>query len=94
MIATNKTDIIETDQAAPIFQVSNYTEGEEPDIVNLLMREMSGWPFHNIKCSPLEHWMWKHIDSPTGLMNVVVARSHGKIVGCNHSHTNLSLIHI
>jgi hypothetical protein len=70
-------------------QVSYYKNGEETEIVKLLGQAMNGWPVHKTNCDPEEHWRWKHLDTPTGHVYVVIASVDGKIVGCDHVHSNI-----
>jgi predicted N-acetyltransferase YhbS len=61
-----------------------YREGDEKQIVELLVKVFDGWPCFDIGCSPLDHWRWKHRDNPTKRMVAAVAEVDGRIVGCFH----------
>ena len=66
-----------------MMEYSTYCEGDETGLVNLLEEVFGGWTKFDIPVSPLEHWKWKHLYSPTqGIISL--ARDGDKIVGCSH----------
>jgi hypothetical protein len=58
-----------------------YEKGDEVEIVPLLVSVFGRWPNFDIKCSPLEHWMWKYFDNPYNMMSTSVSVDCNKIVG-------------
>lgn len=67
------------------FSVRPYRPGDEEGIVKLLALAFKGWPHFDIKCSPLDHWRWKHEDNPLGKSIISVAVCDDEIIGCIHS---------
>jgi len=67
------------------FEVRPSRHGDEEEIVQLLELVFDGWPHMDLQCSPLEHWMWKHIDNPFKKNIVMVAERNGGIIGTNHT---------
>jgi hypothetical protein len=64
--------------------VRPYRNGDEEEVVELLIRVFKGWPHFDLQCTPLDHWRWKHEDNPTKIKVAAVSESNGKIVGCFH----------
>lgn len=67
------------------FEIRPFQQGDEHEIVRLLQLVFKGWPHFDIPCTPLEHWIWKHIDNPVGQSVIVVAESGNEIIGCIHN---------
>jgi hypothetical protein len=67
------------------YEVRMYRPGDEAGIVDLLGLVFGGWPHIDLDCSPLEHWRWKYLANPMGLLTVSVAISGGKVIGCFHN---------
>ncbi len=64
-------------------KIHTYHIGDEIQIVNLLKMVFNGWPRFDVQSPSLEHWKWKHLESPNKSI-VVVAESDDKIIGCWH----------
>ncbi|MBN2334317.1 hypothetical protein JXL21_02075 [Candidatus Bathyarchaeota archaeon] len=65
-------------------EYSSYCKGDEDGVVNLLTEVFDGWPKFDLPVSPVEHWKWKYLDSPTkGL--ITLAKDEGRVVGCSHT---------
>jgi GNAT superfamily N-acetyltransferase len=62
-----------------------YERGDEDQIVELLRLCIEGWPGFDLKCTPKEHWKWKYLDNPYGMISTCVAVNEGEIVGVNHA---------
>jgi hypothetical protein len=67
------------------YVVRPYHPGDEEGIVELLELAFNGWPHFDLKCTPLDHWRWKHNDNPNGKSIISVAVSDDRIIGCVHS---------
>lgn len=67
------------------YTVRRYREGDEEDIVKLLVSVFDGWPHFDLHCSPLDHWKWKYEQTPTEMNSISVAVCQGKIIGVDHS---------
>jgi len=67
------------------YTVRPYHPGDEEGIVELLELAFNGWPHFDLKCTPLDHWRWKHKENPIGKSIISVAVSDDKIIGCVHS---------
>jgi hypothetical protein len=64
-------------------EFSYYLDGDEAGIVDLLVEVFGRWPNFDIPVSPLKHWKWKYLDSPTqGIVSL--AMDGDKIIGCSH----------
>jgi hypothetical protein len=66
------------------YVVRPYQEGDEGGITELLVHVFEGWPKFDLKCKPIDHWMWKHRDNPLGKSIIIVAEKKGEIIGCAH----------
>lgn len=64
-------------------KIRRYNQGDEAQIVDLLNLVFTNWPRIDLKVSSLEHWIWKHRDSPCKSI-VTVAESNEEIIGCWH----------
>ncbi|MHA2239144.1 MAG: GNAT family N-acetyltransferase [Candidatus Hodarchaeales archaeon] len=67
---------------------SSYKQGDEKFIVDFLELIFEGWPNKDLDCIPIEHWNWKYLDNPTGLLNVNLAWKENELVGCDHVSYN------
>ena len=64
------------------FTVRYYQDGDEDQLVPLLVLIFEDWPRFDLRCTKKEHWKWKLKDTPTNIESVVVAETdEGKIIG-------------
>ena len=66
------------------YNIRHYQEGDENQIVPLLILAFKTWPFYDITCSPIDHWKWRYLDNPKGSMLLEI--THGeKIIATGHN---------
>ncbi|MBD3205917.1 hypothetical protein GF319_06190, partial [Candidatus Bathyarchaeota archaeon] len=66
------------------YETRLYKEGDEEGIIPLLELVFDSWPRFDLSCSKREHWIWKFVDTPTGLNEVFVAETpDGEIIGAS-----------
>lgn len=66
------------------YSVQEYRPGLEKDIVDILIRGFGGWPKIDISCTPIDFWLWKYIDNPTGHVNLHVVMDGDRVICCDH----------
>jgi len=66
-------------------EINYYNQGDETNIIKLLIDSFERWPNHEPNCKPIEHWRWKYLENPTGLNNIVYMTDNSTIVGCDHT---------
>jgi GNAT superfamily N-acetyltransferase len=67
------------------YRVKSYHQGDEEQIVPLLINAFKEWPFFDVECSPLDHWRWKYLDNPD-YKNMLLHVVYGdKIVSAGHN---------
>ena len=62
-----------------------YQPGDEEQIVPLLIESYNGWPFFDLKCSPVEHWLWRYLDNPQHNSLLSEILDGNRIVGSGHN---------
>lgn len=60
-------------------------KGDEHSIVELLEEAFNGWPSHEPRCPPLDHWRWKYRDGDIRKRLVCVALHEDEIIGVKHT---------
>ncbi len=66
------------------YQIREYQQGDEEQIVDLLDHVFEIWPTFNISCSKIDYWKWKYPDNPLNKTAIIVAEHDQKIIGCSH----------
>ena len=64
--------------------VRPYQPGNEKQIVELLQLVFYGWPHIDLKYTPKDHWRWKYLDNPIGVILSSLAVKNDKVIGCVH----------
>jgi hypothetical protein len=62
------------------YYVDKYKQGDEEQIVSLLIKAFKVWPFFDIECSPIDHWRWKYLDNPDHQSMLLHVKSGDEIV--------------
>ena len=66
------------------FETRYYIPGDEKGLVKLLQATFHEWPNVDVD-DPVDYWVWKHLDSPSGASIVNVALKDNMIVGSHHN---------
>jgi len=66
------------------FETRFYFPGDEKGLVELLQATFHEWPNVDVD-DPVDYWVWKHLDSPSGSSIVTVALKDDMIVGSHHN---------
>lgn len=59
--------------------VRNYKPGDEEAILRLLERAFV-WPASEVEVSRMDHWKWKYLDNPMGLLFIGLVEDAGELV--------------
>jgi hypothetical protein len=62
----------------------DYEEGDEYGIVELFDLVFKTGPWKDLEYSHLDHWYWRYLDNPLGLLCIVVAEHKGNIIAASH----------
>ncbi len=67
------------------FIVRPYRQGDEEEIIQLLITVFKGWPHFDLSCSSLDYWRWKYEENPLKKTLIAVSEIDNRIIGCTHS---------
>jgi len=70
---------------APQVVIRPFQIGDEEGVVSLLNSVWGSWPHLDLECEPLDHWRWKHLESPLGRSITALAESENEMIGCFHA---------
>ena len=67
------------------YETRLYQPNDELQIAPLLKSAYGHWPFFDIKCSPVDHWRWKYIDSPHHKNLLIEILHENEIIASSHN---------
>lgn len=61
-----------------------YEDGDENRIVELFDLVFKTGPWKDLEYSHIDHWKWRYLENPLGLICIMVAEHEGNIIGASH----------